>query len=146
MPYTTHVIQTTQYGNLVDVVIDGTTYEFSDHKRDPVSVDTERIEITRRTSKGKRRRYHVADKVSFSVSWTDLPGLTSRTVDGKMGVNDLEDMYILSLAKDAVTVNFAEQDGGTTSYTCHIVDFSKQIKKRFKDDYYYDVTIDFEEV
>lgn len=139
-------ITTTTYGNLIDITFDGNTYEFSDHGRDPITVDTERIEMTRRTAKGTRRRYHIADKVSFSVSWTNLPADNTRTVDGKMGAEGLETMYNANLSTDEVQVSLADEDGGTTTYTMHIIGFSKTIAKRWKDGYLYDVTIDFEEV
>lgn len=141
-----YVIQTTQYGNFIDVTFDGNTYELSDHNRDPVTITTERIEVTRRTAKGTRRRYHIADKVSFGVSWSNLPGKTSQTVDGKIGADALEAMYNANLATDEVQVTLADQDGGTTTYTMHIIGFDKTISKRFTNDYYYDVSIDFEEV
>ena len=141
-----YVIGTTQYGNLIDVTFDGNTYELSDHNRDPVSITTERIEVSRRTAKGNRRRYHIADKISFSVNWTKLPGKTSRTVDGKLGADGLEAMYNANLSTDEVTVTLANQDGTTTDYTMHILGFSKTYLERFTDDYYYEVSIDFEEV
>lgn len=146
MAHQVYQITTTQYGNLVDIMFDGNTYEFSDHNREPLTVDTERIEVTRRTAKGARRRYHIADKVSFSVSWSNLPSNNTRTVDGKMGADDLEAMYKANLSTDEVIVTLADEDLGTTSYIMHIVGFSKTIVKRYKDSYLYDVTIDFEEV
>lgn len=141
-----YVIGTTQYGNLIDVTFDGNTYELSDHNRLPISIATERIEMSRRTAKGTRRRYHIADKISFSVNWTKLPGKTSRTVDGKLGADALEDMYQLPLATDEVVVTLANQDGTTTDYTMHITSFNKSYLERFTDDYYYEVSMSFEEV
>jgi hypothetical protein len=45
----------------------------SDHNRDPISISTERIEQRQRMANGTMRSYHVADKLSISISWNMLP-------------------------------------------------------------------------
>lgn len=45
----------------------------SDHNREPISISTERIEQRQRMANGTMRSYHIADKLSLSVSWTMLP-------------------------------------------------------------------------
>lgn len=52
----------------------GTNYLYlTDDGRDPVSVDSERIEYKQRMLNGRMRSYYVTDKRSFSTSWKDLP-------------------------------------------------------------------------
>jgi muramidase (phage lysozyme) len=143
---TVYQISSTTYGNLVDVEFDNNVYEFSDHGRESLTVSTNRIEVTRRTANGSRRRYHIADKVSFDVSWTSLPGQSTNTVDGKLGAEELEAMYQLSLATGEVDVRLANKDLTDTTYAMHISNFSKRINKRFATGYYYDVSISFEEI
>lgn len=52
----------------------------TDDGRDPLNVDIQRIEYSQRMLNGRMRSYHVADKRTFSTSWTDLP---SRSQDSQ---------------------------------------------------------------
>ena len=45
----------------------------SDHNRGDMSFNTERIEKRERTINGRMRSYHIADKLTMSVSWNNLP-------------------------------------------------------------------------
>ena len=45
----------------------------SDHNRTELSFEQERIEKRQRTINGRMRSYHVADKLTFSTSWNNLP-------------------------------------------------------------------------
>ena len=45
----------------------------SDHNRGPMDFKPTRIEQRQRTVNGRMRSYHIADKKTFTVSWTDLP-------------------------------------------------------------------------
>lgn len=45
----------------------------SDHNRDPIKFKNNRIEEKVRTINGRMRSYHIADKVSISTSWKNLP-------------------------------------------------------------------------
>lgn len=45
----------------------------SDDNRSPIEFGTQRIENRRRTVNGRMRSYHIADKLSISVSWDMLP-------------------------------------------------------------------------
>ena len=45
----------------------------SDHNRGPMDFKPVRIEQRQRTVNGRMRSYHIADKKTFTVSWTDLP-------------------------------------------------------------------------
>ena len=83
----------------------------SDHNRQAIDFRPTRIEKRERTINGRMRSYHVADKMTLSTSWNDLPsrafdsnpqfdsnglhteGLTSYTVDGGAGGNELLDWY-----------------------------------------------------
>jgi len=54
--------------NLIDQFI-----VLSDHNRSEISFNTERIEKRQRTINGRMRSYHIADKLSISLSWNNLP-------------------------------------------------------------------------
>lgn len=45
----------------------------SDHNRSDIIFNTQRIERRERTVNGRMRSYHIADKLSISTSWTNLP-------------------------------------------------------------------------
>ena len=104
----------------------------SDHNRKEISFKNERIEKRERMINGRMRSYHIADKLTISTSWDNLPsrafsldpqfnssgkqtaGGTQWTVDGGAGGNELLDWYEnhtgsfwVFLAYDKYT-NFAE--------------------------------------
>jgi hypothetical protein len=65
----------------------GTDYIFlTDDNRSPLGVTIERIEFRKRMINGRMRTYHVVDKKSFSVSWSELPssnvGISEYQVNG----------------------------------------------------------------
>ena len=45
----------------------------SDHNREDMSFNSERIEKRERTINGRMRSYHIADKLTINVSWNNLP-------------------------------------------------------------------------
>ena len=45
----------------------------SDHNRGDMQFNTQRIEQRQRTINGRMRSYHIADKLTMSVSWNMLP-------------------------------------------------------------------------
>lgn len=45
----------------------------SDHNRSEISIAPTRIEERKRTINGRMRSYHIADKLTMSWNWTDLP-------------------------------------------------------------------------
>lgn len=81
----------------------------SDHNRSPIDFKINRIEQRQRTINGKMRSFHVADKLSLSVSWSMIPSRSFKsnpafndagtttveefTVDGGAGGNELLDWY-----------------------------------------------------
>lgn len=58
------------------------TNAVTDHNRSELGIDPERIESRKRMANGTMRKYFVADKHTFTVSWNDIPHLASQTVDG----------------------------------------------------------------
>lgn len=54
----------------------------SDHNRQPISISQQRIETRQRMVNGTMRSYHIADKISISTSWQNLPSRSySRNVN-----------------------------------------------------------------
>lgn len=90
--------------------------ELSDHNRSELEVSSMRIEDSQRMANGSLRKFFVADKKMFSVSWTMLPAYRTQTVDGKWGAEDLREFYKSSLGRKSfkIRVNFAK--GGLKDY------------------------------
>lgn len=59
----------------------------SDHNRQPINMDFERIENRMRMINGNMRSYHVADKTIVSTSWSLLP---SRSYQGQHTIGDTD--------------------------------------------------------
>jgi hypothetical protein len=128
----------------------------SDHNRSPVQVSNNKIENSKRMANGLMRKYVVANKKSWSVSWSNLPSLTTQTVDGYLGAMELQSFYSsnfdnpITLSFYSGTLSVPTQAKGTipsatSTHTVFISNFTCTINKRLGDIDYWDVSIDFEE-
>lgn len=123
--------------------------KLTDHNRSPVSQTVERIGGQTRTARGKLRRYHIADKQSFNISWDFLPGPAAKTVDGFWGADDIINFFntttgtfTLSLISNRETTpGVYEAD----TYTVLFDDFDYSVEKRWSR-YFYDLSLTLEEV
>lgn len=115
----------------------------SDHNRSPLSVAVERIETSKRMANGTMRKYWVADKRTFSCSWSMLPNSNLYTVDGHAGADVIENIYDSTQA-DFILRLYVE-NSAMEVYTVMFTDFSKTLTKRGKFDMY-DVDVTMEEV
>lgn len=117
--------------------------KITDHNRSELDVSVERIETTKRMANGIMRKYVVADKRSFSVSWDELPFSKDFTVDGFWGGREIEDFYNNNVGP--FTLKITNGDGKTESFTVMMTDFSKRISKRGAFDMW-NVGVELEEV
>lgn len=126
----------------------------SEHNRSEFSATPMRIEKQQRMSSGSLRKFYVADKMSFSVSWTMLPSYRAETADGYWGAEDLRRFYMSDEGKGSfrILLNFAKggikQDTellGAEPYTVVFKDFSAVVVKRGIDAFW-NVTMSLEEV
>lgn len=115
----------------------------TDHNRSPLSVDVERIERVSRMANGTLRKYVIADKRTFSMSWENVPSKATFTVDGGWGANEIETFY--NNNKGAVTLVLRFSDGSTETYTVVLTEFSKELSGRGRYDMY-NVNVTLEEV
>jgi hypothetical protein len=106
----------------------------TDHNRSPLEVTTERIEKRIRMASGQMRKYHVADKKTFSVSWNMVPVGTSQTVDGFAGGADING--IVTNATGIIQLDIRNRVGNTASFTVMITDFSRSVEKRWNVEYW----------
>lgn len=109
----------------------------TEHNRSELSVDSMRIEQTQRMSNGTLRKFHIADKKRFSVSWSMLPTYRTLTVDGYWGAEDLRTFYTSDEGKGTfrIRVNFAkdgtnQSSSGYEEYTVSFTDCSFVVVKR----------------
>ena len=65
----------------------------SEHNRGEFNNRTLRIEQSQRMANGFLRKYVVADKQQWDISWTMLPSFRNETVDGGWGAEDLKTFY-----------------------------------------------------
>lgn len=65
----------------------------TEHNRSAFDISNERIEKSTRMSNGTLRKFFIADKKRFSLSWDMLPSYRTLTVDGAWGAEDLRSFY-----------------------------------------------------
>lgn len=124
-------------GSILWIKSGGTYYKVSEHNRSEFTISPQRIEKVQRMSNGTLRKFWVADKKTFSLSWDMLPHSTALTVDGGWGAKDLRDFYYSTAGQGTfdIKVNLAtngtdQSSSGFEEYTVSIVDASFTVLKR----------------
>lgn len=117
--------------------------KISDHNRSQLSVSVERIEGAKRMANGTLRKYVIADKRKFSVSWEELPHIADWTVDGYWAGREIESFYNNNAG--AFILRIVNGDGVVQTYNVVISDFSMDLIKRGAFDFW-NVDITMEEV
>jgi len=70
-----------------------TWVKLSEHNRQPMSINQNRIQKVIRMSNGTLRKFFIADKREFSTSWSMLPSFSNMTVDAGYGAIDLKSYF-----------------------------------------------------
>lgn len=100
----------------------------SEHNRSQFDISSERIEKQQRMSNGTLRKYFVADKKTFTLSWDMLPSYRTLTVDGAWGAEDLRTFYSSAQGQSSfnIRVNLAKDGTNQESanYEEYVVVFS----------------------
>lgn len=115
----------------------------TDHNRSELSVSTERIEEKHRMANGTLRKYIIADKRTFSVSWDDLPHSAAFTVDGFWGKREMENWY--NTVPGDFTLRVRHGDGVVEEFAVMLSKFDASISKRGAFDFW-SVSVELEEV
>jgi len=89
---------------------------------------------------GHRRRYYSRNKKQFSLNWSYLPSLQSKTADGRVGRDFL---YSLANGSAVATVLIELSPGEYETFDCYIDSYSEDLIRR---DYttqcsYYDISL-----
>lgn len=139
-------------GSILWIKSAGTYYKTSEHNRSEFTIEPQRIEKVQRMSNGSLRKYFVADKKRFSLSWTMLPHTTALTVDGGWGASDLKSFYEGSDGQGTfnIKINMAtngadQSQAGYQEYTVSITSASFVILKRGIEPHW-NVSLSLEEV
>lgn len=126
--------------------------KLSEHNRGDIAMEIERIEQSQRMANGSLRKFFVADKKRFNVSWTMLPGTRGYTVDGEWGALDLIEFYNSSEGQSTfdIRLNFAksgtsQESSGYEPYTVSCASFSAILVKRGQVPFY-NVSMSMEQV
>ena len=126
--------------------------KLTEHNRSEISMTIERIEQTQRMANGSLRKFFVADKKQFSVSWNMLPGTRVYTVDNQWGALDLIEFYNSSEGQSTfdIRLNFAksgtsQESSGYEQYTVSCTSFNATLIKRGEVPFY-NVSMTMEQV
>lgn len=130
-------------GSIIEIQSSGTWYKLTEHNRQSVGVSIERIESSKRMANGTLRKYHIADKRTFSTSWSMIPNLAINTVDGGWSHSDLATFYANNTG--GFNMRIKNIDGTYTSYVVAFTSFQPEILKRGIDTFY-NLSIEMTEV
>lgn len=125
---------------------DGTTWQkITDHNRSPLQVSVDRIENSQRMANGLMRRYVVAKKKEWQVSWENIPSRRNATFGGKTGLTtvdggwageDIENFHNITDGAFKIRIRGGDDEAKTITdatideFTVMITDFSKEVTKR----------------
>lgn len=119
--------------------------KITDHNRAPIQVNVERIENSTRMANGTLRRYVVAKKKEWTLSWDNLPSRRNPTKGGKTGLTTVdggwagEDIELFHNNKDTaflMRIRGGDDEGKNITdtsieqYNVMITSFNKEITKR----------------
>lgn len=117
--------------------------QLTDQGRSSVEIDPEIIERRIRTATGRLRKQHIAIKRSFSLSYEFVPQKDASTVDQKHA-----GAWIINFLRTTTgnfTLGLLDDDLTVQNYNVVITGYSHSVQKRW-DEYYYDISIELEEV
>lgn len=137
-------------------------YYLTDDSRSELQISLERIEYKKRMINGRMRAYHVADKRSFSVNWSDLATSASaisehRTTTGRTNIasaKEMLDWYEDHTGSFYLTLVYDTNDAATAVplryrveyYNVFFDSFSYSIKKRGPQHDLWDISMTMVEV
>lgn len=128
----------------INCIMEWNNNKVTDHNRDALAVSVEPIELSKRMANGTLRKYFIADKRTFSTSWSDVPSLSSATVDGFWGGRDMETFY--KTQKGSFNLKLTYGDGTTEVISVVMTRFSHSITARNGTFELWDIDVEIEEV
>lgn len=104
------------------------THYVTDHNRSDLGIDWERIEKANRMANGTMRKYVIADKRTFTVSWDSVPHSATFAVDNNWAVNEMKAFYLATPGAFNLTITYG--DGTTETVSVMFTKFDAQLSKR----------------
>ena len=126
----------------------------TEHNRSEITINPGRIQQTKRMANGSLRKFYIADKKTFTMSWSMVPSYRTLTVDGYWGAEDLRVFYQSDEGKGTFDILFNAAKGGTKQdtvllgaekYTVSISDCNFTLVKRGLQAHW-NITLTLEEV
>ena len=123
---------------IIEWSLNGTVWtKITDHGRGPLDIQPQRIENSQRMANGTMRRYVVAKKRRFELSWENVPDkATDFLAGGQTGKwmqdfhDDVDGAFYMRVREGAAIDNEPEDATNTETVIVMITDFSKSITKR----------------
>lgn len=122
----------------------------SDHNRGPIEAKITRIEKRERMVNGRMRSYHIADKLSITLSWSMIPSRSfsaspefdetgtkqygeQYTADGGAGGAELLDWYENNTGSFWVYLSYDKPDNFSSNKYSRLSEYSQVIEMFFAD-------------
>lgn len=115
----------------------------SEHNRSEFTIGNNRIEQQARMANGSMRKYFIADKNTFNLSWSMLPSFRNETVDGAWGAEDIKAFYESTAGRGQFDIRVktsSEVDYSVVFTSCNFVLVKRGIQS------YWNVDISMEQV
>jgi hypothetical protein len=96
--------------------VNPTWSKITEHNRQPLSITKNRIQKVQRMANGTLRKFFVAEKREFSVSWTMLPTFSNMTVDGGYAKDEIESFYETSKGQGTFKIKIVYGKEQTSPY------------------------------
>jgi hypothetical protein len=100
-------------GSILQIESNGAYHKVTEHNRSAFDISPQRIETQTRMVNGSLRKFWIADKRAFSLSWDMLPHSTDLTVDGQWGAEDIQNFYYSPEGRGAFNIKINLATDGT---------------------------------
>jgi len=128
--------------------------KLTEHNRDSVSIDNNRIEKQQRMANGTLRKVFIADKKTISTAWRMLPSYSTMTIDNGYGAVDLKTFYLnKGTGSFKIKISYNAVSGRdeilTVVFTqCSLTLVKRNVKEKTSDEAqeFWDTSISLEEV
>lgn len=117
----------------------------TDHARSELSVSAQPIDHSSRMIDGTMRKYHVADKRTFSCSWDMLPATGDEIVDGKAGGREIEEFFQTTKGPFTLHLTHADSNLNYSVEVMFVGGLEKAHQKRGVADFW-NISVTMEEV
>lgn len=119
--------------------------DITEHNRGELRVSTEVFSNESRMADATYRAFVVGKKRTWTVSWSMVPNVSARTVDGKWGGDDMEAFWNANYDNTFV-LTIKPGVGAEETYTVVFKEFTKSVVKRGDLYDFWEISVTLEEV